>query len=195
MDKDEISQEEVLRDFFLRNPKKDIAHKDSVAWCLREYKRRTGKVFADPDRGIRKLHQQGFLIKVSKGVYRYDSDFVKKRDLEDFSPEVKRQIFERDNYRCVVCGKGRAEGMEIQADHILAKDKGGKATLENGETLCSKHNFLKKNYDQKEFAKRIFIRLYEKAKESDDKNMREFSSEVLQDFEKYDIDSHIKWKK
>jgi len=195
MAKKEVSQEEILKEYFLQNPKKPIAHYNSVKWSMKEYKKRTGKVFADPDRGIRKLHQNGFLIKESKGVYRYDPDFVKQRDLEDFKPEIKKQIFERDNYKCIACGKGKAEGMEIQADHILPKDKGGKATLENGQTLCSKHNFLKKNFNQTEFAKRIFIKLYNASKSCNNKEMTEFSAEVLKAFEEYGIDDQIKWEK
>ena len=194
MVKEEVSQEQILREYFLQNPKKSIAHYDSVGWCMKEYKKRTGKVFADPDRGIRKLHQNGFLIKESKGIYRYDPDFVKNRDLEDFKPEIKKQIFERDDYRCVICGKGKAEGMEIQADHILPKDKGGRATFENGQTLCSKHNFLKKNFSQTEFAKRVFIKLYDVSVSSKNQEMIKFSKEVLMLFEKYHIDDQIKWQ-
>jgi len=195
MEKKSVNQEEVLKEFFLKNPKKSIHHAESVAWCIKEYQDRAGKVFADPDRGIRKLHQNGFLIKESKGVYRYDPDFVKNRKLEDFTPEVKKQIFERDGYKCVICGKGREDGMEIQADHILPKDKGGRAIFENGQTLCSKHNFLKKNFSQTEFAKRVFIKLYEVAKNKKDKEMKSFSEKVLNLFEKYKIDDQIKWKK
>ncbi|MCH9030513.1 MAG: 30S ribosomal protein S21 [Bacteroidetes bacterium] len=36
-----VSQEQILREFFLKHPKKDIAHKDSVGWCMKEYKKRT----------------------------------------------------------------------------------------------------------------------------------------------------------
>jgi len=195
MSKDTVSQEQILKEFFLRNPKKSIPHCDSVKECLKEYKKRTGNVFADPDRGIRKLHQNGFLIKESKGVYRYDPDFVEQRKLEDFTPKIKKKIFERDGHKCVVCGKGKAEGVEIQADHILPKDKGGKATLENGQTLCSRHNFLKKNFDQTEFAKRIFIRLHNISKSDNNKELLDFSVDVLKMFEKYGIDDHIKWRK
>lgn len=41
-------------------------------------KKRTGMIFRDPDRAIRKLSQQGQLIKIAKGVYKYDPDFVKE---------------------------------------------------------------------------------------------------------------------
>ena len=194
MDKQSINQEEILKEFFIKHPKKDIPHNISVAWCMREYKERTGRVFADPDRGIRKLHQNGFLIKVRKGIYRYDPDFVKSRNLEDFNQKVRNKIFKRDHYRCITCGKGREDGVEIHADHILPKDNGGKATVENGQTLCSKHNFLKKNFDQTEFAKRIFIRIYHTAKDKGDIETKKLAFEILKIFEKYGVDDHIQWR-
>jgi predicted restriction endonuclease len=118
-------------------------------------KSRTGKVFRDPDRGIRSLSQNGSLIKVAKGVYRYDPDLLQCKELEDFSEAQKQEIMKRDNYRCVVCGRRREEGVELQVDHIKPKDQGGKATIENGETLCAQHNYLKKNFKQTESEKRL----------------------------------------
>jgi len=194
MNKKEVTQEDILKEYFIKHAKRDVPHYQSVPWCIREYKKRAGKVFADPDRGIRKLHQNGFLIKVSKGVYRYDPDFIKNRYLEDFDKNTKEKIFKRDDYGCVICGKGRKEGAEIHADHILPKDKGGKATVENGQTLCSKHNFLKKNFNQTEFAKRIFIKMYHKAKDRKDTDMKKFVLEVLKLFEEYGVDDHIEWR-
>lgn len=157
--------------------------------------KRTGKIFRDPDRGIRKLHQNGYLVKVDKGIYRYDPSFVKKRELQDFTPAVKQQIFERDNFRCVVCGRGKKEGIEIHADHIKPKDLGGKATLENGQTLCGQHNFLKKNLKQTETGKKMFIRLYELAKSTGDENLVKFCGEILEVFEKNGMNGHIVWTK
>lgn len=58
-------------------------------WVVAEYKKRTGEVFRDPDRAIRMLSQGGKLIKIKKGVYKYDPDFVTNRELEDFTPEQK----------------------------------------------------------------------------------------------------------
>lgn len=186
-----ISQEEILKEFFIKNPNKDIEHRDSVRWCMREYRKRSGKVFADPDRGIRKLHQNGFLIKVKKGVYRYDPAFVVNKKLEDFTPKIKEEIFKRDGYKCLVCGKGKKEGVEIQADHVLPKDKGGKATLQNGQTLCSSHNFLKKNFKQTEFAKRLFIRMNRVANKQKNTQIKNFAEDILKVFDKHKIDEHI----
>ena len=188
------SQKDLLLEYYKKNSNRDIEHPEVVDWVTNEWKKRTGKVFRDPDRGIRKLHQNGYLIKVKKGVYRYDPDSVKNRLLEDFSPEVKEAIFKRDGYKCVICGRGRAEGVEIHADHAKPKDKGGKATLDNGETLCSQHNFLKKNFGQTTLGKRYFIRLYEVAKKTKNKQLIDFCTEVLNMFDKYGIDTDIKWK-
>ncbi|BCZ17549.1 hypothetical protein NHP190003_08310 [Helicobacter sp. NHP19-003] len=143
-----MGQLDLIMEFFKANPNRDIAHPEVVDWVVKTYKERTGKVFRDPDRGICSLHQQGKLIKVSKGVYRYDPNFVLHLNLEDFSPALKKQILKRDGYQCVICGAGEKEGVELHVDHIKPKDLGGKATLENGQTLCAKHDFLKKNFNQ-----------------------------------------------
>lgn len=192
---EEVTQNSLLVEFFQQNPKRDIPHPEVVDWVTSEYLKRAGKVFRDPDRGIRKLHQSGYLVKVAKGVYRYDPKLVKKRELEDFSSKVKREIFERDNYKCVVCGKGVKEGVEIHADHIKPKDLGGRAILGNGQTLCSQHNFLKKNFKQTETGKKLFIRLYELAKIENNQELIKFCTEILEVFEKNKINGHIEWIK
>lgn len=194
-DESEISQTGILMEFFQNNPKKSIPHPLAVDWSTSEYKKRTGKIFRDPDRGIRKLHQEGYLVKEKKGVYKYDPSLVKKRELQDFSLATKNAIFERDDYKCVICGKGKKDGIEIHADHIKAKDFGGKAILENGQTLCSQHNFLKKNFKQTETGKKLFIRLYELAKSEKDVKLVDFTSQILGVFEKNDINGHIEWKR
>lgn len=146
-------------EYFKRNPNRNVTHPEIVDWATAEWLSRTGKVFRDPDRGIRSLADRGQLIKVSKGIYRYDPYLVVEKELEEFTPAQKETIMERDNYRCVVCGRGIKDGVELQVDHIKPKAQSGKATLENGETLCAQHNFQKKNYAQTESAKKYFIRL------------------------------------
>lgn len=191
----ETTQSDLIMEYFKKNSKREIKHPEIVDWVVAEYKKRTGLVFRDPDRGIRKLSQEGQLIKVSKGIYKYDPDFVKNRALEDFTSSQKEQIFRRDNYRCVYCGRGKADGVEIQADHIKPKELGGKAEIENGQTLCAQHNFQKKYYKQTETGKRMFIRLYELAKKKNDNELIKFCEQVLQVYEKNKINGHIVWKK
>ena len=193
--KEEMSQSDLIMEYFKKHPKREIKHPEIVDWVVAEFKKRTGEVFRDPDRAIRKLSQEGQLIKIAKGIYKYDPEFVNKRELEDFTSTQKEEIFKRDNYRCVICGRGKAEGIEIQADHIKPKELGGKAEITNGQTLCAQHNFQKKYYKQTETGKRMFIRLYELAKANNDKELIKFCEDVLKVYEKNNINGHIVWKK
>ncbi len=151
-------------------------------------------MFRDPDRAIRKLHQQGKLQKHGKGLYCYDPDLEAARELEDFNPAQKQAILKRDGHRCVVCGASRDEGVELQVDHIKPKDKGGRATIENGQTLCAMHNFRKKNLGQTETGKKMFIRLLDAARASGDAALCEFIRDVLQIYDRHGINSHIHWR-
>ena len=195
MSDEKVIQANLIMEYFRKHPMRNIEHPEIVDWVVAEYKKRTGKVFRDPDRAIRKLSQEGQLIKTRKGVYKYDPDFVEDRRLKDFTPEQKETIFKRDGHKCVVCGRGRADGIEIHADHIKPRDLGGESTIENGQTLCAQHNFQKKNYKQTETGKKMFIRLYELAKKIKDKRLQKFCSGILAVYEEHDINSHIVWKK
>ena len=196
--KKEITQEELIKEFFLKNPNRDIEHRESKPWLEKEHLRRTGEVFADPDRGIRKLSQDGFLIKIAKGVYRYDTargpQGGVKRD-KGFTPAQKEEIKRRDGYKCVVCGKGEKDGVELQVDHIKPVDRAGKSTLANGQTLCGMHNYRKKNYSQSETAKKMFIRLHEQARSLGDETIVDFSRAILEVYEEHDINGHIEWER
>lgn len=193
--KKQLTQKEVLIKFFTEHPNRNISHPEVVDWATKYMAKHYKVIFRDPDRGIRNLHQSGMLQKIKKGVYRYDPKTTKKRVLEDFTPELKARILKRDTYTCVICGNGIKEGYELHVDHIKAKDFGGKATYENGQTLCSPHNFLKKNFKQTETGKKMFIRLYELSKANGDKKLLNFASKILNVFETSGINGHIEWER
>lgn len=188
------SVKELAMEYFKSRPNVDLPHNPVVDWVEARYVSLYQKKPRDVWRAIRQLHQEGFLVKVKKGVYRYDPNLETKRELEDFTPEQKRAIFERDGYRCALCGRSAKEGYELHADHILPKDKGGKAEIENGQTLCSICNFRKKNYGQTESGKRMFIRLWETAKKIGDARTERFCETVLKVYEAYDVNGHIEWR-
>ena len=98
--------------------------------------------------------------------------------------DVKEEIFRRDNYRCVVCGLGRKDGVEICADHIIPKDRGGTNTVENGQTLCAKHNLIKKNYSQTEAGKRCFIKMYEVTVKKGDTKTINFCRQIFNTYKR-----------
>ena len=93
-----------------------------------------------------------------------------------------------------MCGVTKDEGALLHADHIVPRSKGGQATVDNGQVLCSQHNNLKKNYGQTETCKRMYRVLYDKAVELDDRAMREFIEDVMRVYDEHNINSHIDWK-
>lgn len=194
-DKKRKSIEQLVIEYFKAHKRKDMPHGPVVDWVEGRYKELYKKKPRDIWRAIRKLHEIGFLIKVKKGVYRYEPDIAKLRELEDFTPEQKEAILKRDGYRCVICGRGKKDGVELHVDHIKPKYLGGKSIIENGQTLCSQHNFIKKTLKQTETGKKMFIRLYALAKSENNKELIKFCSDILEIYEKYNINSHIKWQR
>lgn len=178
-------------EYFKSHPKQDLKHGPVVDWVEEQYVKLTGNKPRDTWRAIRKLHQQGKLIKVKKGVYKYDPDYIRTEELFDFPEDVKEAIFRRDSYRCVVCGLGLKDGVEICADHIVPKDRGGTSTVENGQTLCTQHNLIKKNYSQTEAGKRYFIKMYEEAVGKNDKKIIDFCKQIFDAYNKHEMDRHI----
>ncbi len=182
---------ELVIEYFKKHPNKDMPHGPVVDWVRQEWIKSHETPPRDTWRAIRKLSQEGILIKVKKGIYRYEPDKVHKVELWDFPPAVKKAILERDGYRCVVCGKGIEDGVELVVDHKIPKDKGGTNDIENGETLCSKCNLLKKNYSQTEFAKKYFIKIYKKAVANNDERMISFCKRVFDAYDEHGINGHI----
>lgn len=186
-----VTQRSIILEYFLGHPDMDVHHPDVVDWAVKEYKEQTGKVFRDPDRQIRSLHQEGLLIKIKNGVYRYSPHG--RPELDEFTSKQKREIFKRGNYRCAICGKRKRDGIELHVDHIRPRDKGGKSVISNGQILCAEHNFRKKNYSQTETGKRMFINLWELANREEDVRLADFCSDVLDVFIKHGINGHIVW--
>ena len=96
-------------------------------------------------------------------------------------------ILDRDGHRCVVCGRGKPDGVDLQVDHLIPKDRGGQATADNGQTLCAQHNFQKKNYDCTEFGLRLFKRLRVTAARAGDQRIVEFCDEVIAIFGRHGL--------
>jgi 5-methylcytosine-specific restriction endonuclease McrA len=195
MKKKNKSIKDLLIEYFRAHPKANMPHGPVVDWVEVRYKRLYNKKPRDTWRSIRSLHENGFLIKVKKGIYRYDPEAVKERKLEDFTAEQKEFILKRDGYKCVKCGRGKEEGVELHADHIKSRYEGGRAVVENGQTLCSRCNFLKKHLKQTETGKKMFIRLYELAKTEKNEELFKFCKDMLKVYEKHNINSHIVWRR
>jgi len=184
----------IAFEYFLERPNQDVHHDDVVPWIEGMCHKRLGTVCKDPDRAIRKLHDMGLLIKVSKGIYRFEPDAVTANLLDDFDESMREAVKKRDEYRCVVCGLGEKDGVELQVDHITPRSKGGKAVIDNAQTLCGSHNYRKNKLSQLELGDRMFRRLKSHARASQSENSEAeniiaFCNEVLAIYKKYGFDS------
>ena len=57
---------------------------------------------------------------------------------------TRDNLFDRDDYRCQYCGK-RFDTLNLNMDHVIPRDKGGKTSWENIVTSCIKCNSQKAN--------------------------------------------------
>ncbi|NLE26011.1 MAG: DUF262 domain-containing protein [Clostridiaceae bacterium] len=79
-------------------------------------------------------------VQNKKGIYEYVLDGDEKYlNIRAFKQSEKRAAYERQNRKCIKCGK-HFEIEEMEADHIDPWSKGGKTTPENCQMLCQKCN-------------------------------------------------------
>ncbi len=62
-------------------------------------------------------------------------------------PALRWQVFQRDDWRCVSCGRDSSAGIILHVDHIVPRSRGGQDTLANYQTLCHLCNIGKSNKD------------------------------------------------
>lgn len=65
--------------------------------------------------------------------WQHGLDRHERRRGQEFTHHQRRIILERDGYRCTACGKRRPK---LHVDHHIPIFEDGKATIENGRTLC-----------------------------------------------------------
>ena len=64
---------------------------------------------------------------------------IPKKKKKKTCQELRLQVFERDAYRCKHCGTQE----NLRVDHIHPESKGGLATMDNLQTLCTTCNSKK----------------------------------------------------
>ena len=179
-----------IMEFFMNNPNKEFQPGDVDKWVTAQRKK-IGKPAEDVKREIRELSLKKQLFKPRRGIYVYVPAKDNERKLQDFSPAAKQEILKKYNYRCVVCGQGKEDGVEIAVDHKTPREKGGTNDIENGQILCTRHNNLKKTYSQTEAGKRFFIDIYNTAVANDDQPMIAFCQSVFDAYDEHYVNGHI----
>ena len=75
-----------------------------------------------------------------KGIYTYVLTHKEKHlNIRAFSPNQKRESYERQKGKCIVC-KEHFEIDEMEADHITPWHAGGKTSADNCQMLCKEDN-------------------------------------------------------
>lgn len=62
-------------------------------------------------------------------------------------PAIRWQVFQRDGWKCVACGRNAHDNVVLHIDHITPRSKGGKDEMSNYQTLCNLCNIGKSNRD------------------------------------------------
>ena len=75
-----------------------------------------------------------------KEAYRHTEAFRRRTERSKVTPSLRYDIMKRDGFRCCLCGRGAASGVELEVDHITPVSKGGSTVYENLQTLCKDCN-------------------------------------------------------
>lgn len=67
-------------------------------------------------------------------------EYHSKNQRKLMTPSLRKQIMERDGYRCQMCGKFMPDQVGLHIDHIVPVAKGGKTVPSNLQVLCSRCN-------------------------------------------------------
>jgi len=91
-----------------------------------------------------RFEREEFLVHEKSGKVGY-----LKEKSRNVSLSLRLKVLNRDNFKCVFCGKSPATdfGTKLHIDHISPFSKGGKSTLENLQTLCEECNLGKSDQD------------------------------------------------
>jgi len=68
-------------------------------------------------------------------------------------PAMRWQVFQRDDWKCVSCGRSSHDNVILNMDHILPRSKGGPDSIDNLQTLCWECNIGKSNRDDTDLRK------------------------------------------
>ncbi|WP_391116826.1 HNH endonuclease [Psychrobacillus sp. L3] len=58
--------------------------------------------------------------------------------------EIRQQVFNRDNYQCLCCGKEKRRGVALEIDQILPISMGGENVPSNLQALCKQCKGIKR---------------------------------------------------
>ena len=139
------SKTEFVIEWFHNHELEKFTNRQLETALRRDYKEATGKVFADPTRTARKLHELGRVQRTSRGptqYFWYDAKLETSDEIEVFTESEITEIMEKYKYQCAVCHRGPADGVRVTVGYAVSVKRGGKLDVENGRVLCPRHKFI-----------------------------------------------------
>lgn len=191
-----ITQETVTKEFFKKHEGEVFQVSDATKEIKKIYKKKKGVEAEDIPRKIRQLAQRGWLQKpmenstVKSGYYFYDSTLENNKEKSEFTDKQKKEIYKLHDGKCAICGRSKKDGVRMIADHITPVNKGGKATIENGQLLCEICSNNKKDYGVYTFGTKLWENYRKMAVEQNDAKLIELCDDILKIFEKHGLGTY-----
>lgn len=92
-----------------------------------------------------KVSTNQYIIGLKNNIYNNfgEEDDDKTELVRTISGKTRLDVFERDDYRCQMCGRTVEDGIKLYIDHIVPFSKGGSNDMDNLQVLCHECNLAK----------------------------------------------------
>lgn len=92
-----------------------------------------------------KVSTNQYIIGLKNNIYNNfgEEDDDKTELVRTISGKTRLDVFERDDYRCQMCGRTVEDGIKLHIDHIVPFSKGGSNDMDNLQVLCHECNLAK----------------------------------------------------
>ena len=184
---------EFVMEWFQSHEREEFTNRQLETALRRDYKKATGKVFGDPTRTARKLHELGRVQRSPKGHsqhFWYDSQLDFIGEVEVFTEEEVTSILEKYNYKCAVCKKSPADGVKVTVGYAVSVKRGGKLDITNGRVLCPRHKFILETAQDSEVSASNFRKMRKEFPQIGSSSARgmKFWEEFFDLMERYNVD-------
>ena len=93
-----------------------------------------------------KVSTNQYIIGLKNNIYNTfgdEEEDEKQENVRTISGKTRLDVFERDDYRCQMCGRTVEDGIKLHIDHIVPFSKGGSNEMDNLQVLCHECNLAK----------------------------------------------------
>lgn len=92
-----------------------------------------------------KVSTNQYIIGLKNNIYNTfgEEEDEKQENVRTISGKTRLDVFERDDYRCQMCGRTVDDGIKLHIDHIVPFSKGGSSDMDNLQVLCHECNLAK----------------------------------------------------